>query len=147
VLRFVVFINENVPRRRSCPHILLGNLHRGRHQERLSLEGLRNYDGPTGRHHGHHWVFLHPDRGRLRHLQQLVVLGELCINVLFVLACCPDARRKTPENFICLTVFTLAEAASWLRSRNVREGGGDNGARHLRHSLRCSDSLRVAEED
>ncbi len=37
--------------------------------------------------------------------------------------------------------------SSWLRCRNVREGGGANGARHLRHSLRGSDSLRVAEED
>ncbi len=28
---------------------------------------------------------------------------------LIALACCPDVRRKTPGNFICLCIFTLAE--------------------------------------
>jgi FtsH-binding integral membrane protein len=28
---------------------------------------------------------------------------------LIALACCPDVRRKSPSNFICLGLFTLAE--------------------------------------
>ncbi len=28
---------------------------------------------------------------------------------LIALACCPDVRRKTPGNFVCLGIFTLAE--------------------------------------
>lgn len=32
--------------------------------------------------------------------------------MIIALSCCPDVRRKTPHNFICLFIFTLAEG--WL---------------------------------
>lgn len=33
----------------------------------------------------------------------------LMFATLITLACCGDVRRKAPMNFICLSIFTLAE--------------------------------------
>ncbi|TMW47754.1 hypothetical protein DOY81_007161 [Sarcophaga bullata] len=40
----------------------------------------------------------------------VIVAFGITFTTMIALACCPDIRRRTPGNYICLGIFTLAES-------------------------------------